>query len=369
MHRRIADRRPAALALLLALASGPAGGDWDNPADRYLDAWQAYADASCPIGEDGIRHFVYFARDRAAIRDHALLRHPRLAGAQVMYAWRQLEPERDRYEFGDIRADIDYLERHGKRLFIQLQDATFSTEYHAVPDYLLSGEFDGGEAAQFTDEGRQEGWVARRWNPAVRERFAALLAALGAAFDGDIEGINLQESAIGVSADTDPAFSAAAYATALRHNMTALKAAFPTAVTLQYANFMPGEWLPWEDPGYLRGLYAHGEAIGVGLGAPDLMPRRKGQLNHALALMHEGEFTVPLGIAVQDGNYVGETGSDRRVAERVNLVPMLHAFARDFLGVSYLFWVDQAPYFEEDVLPCLGAGDDLSPAGSFPAAR
>jgi hypothetical protein len=61
---------------------------------------------------------------------------------------------------------------------------------------------------------------------------------------------------------------------------------------------------------------------------------------------------VPLGIAVQDGNYIGETGTEKVVKKRKNLVPMLHAFAADFLKVNYMFWVNQQPYFEEDVLPC-----------------
>ena len=81
-------------------------------------------------------------------------------------------------------------------------------------------------------------------------------------------------------------------------------------------------------------------------------------------MMHEHEYSVPLGIAVQDGNYVGLTGTDfppgsdmsigiENVKEdRKKIVPLLHAFAKDFLKVKYMFWVNQAPYFEEDVLPC-----------------
>lgn len=69
-------------------------------------------------------------------------------------------------------------------------------------------------------------------------------------------------------------------------------------------------------------------------------------------MMHEGTFSVPLGIAIQDGNYIGVTNSEAILKERVNIVPMLHAFARDFLRVDYMFWVNQEPYFEQDVLPC-----------------
>jgi hypothetical protein len=70
------------------------------------------------------------------------------------------------------------------------------------------------------------------------------------------------------------------------------------------------------------------------------MLTRKAQLNHALKFMHEGQYTVPLGIAVQDGNYFGKTGDekdDKESESPQNLVPLLHAFANDFLRVSYMF--------------------------------
>ena len=41
----------------------------------------------------------------------------------------------------------------------------------------------------------------------VQDRFNALLQALGAEFDGEIEGINLQETAIEVTNELDATFS------------------------------------------------------------------------------------------------------------------------------------------------------------------
>ncbi|MDM8002176.1 MAG: hypothetical protein QUS66_04575, partial [Bacteroidota bacterium] len=194
--------------------------------------------------------------------------------------------------------------------------------------------------------------VAKRWNPQVQARFALLLKELGKKFDGMIEGINLQETSIGVNNNTDPAFTPELYSESLKINMLALKKSFPSSVTMQYANFMPGEWLPGDDKGYLRSIYKYGEEIGVGLGGPDLMIKRKGQLNHTIAMMHEGTFTVPLGIAVQDGNYIEQTGNSVAAGDRTNIVPVLHAFAKDFLGVRYMFWSCEEPYFTEDVIPC-----------------
>jgi hypothetical protein len=320
--------------------------------DRYLEAYKKYLNASCPIGPDSIRHFVYFARDRELIHDHPFLGIQRFAGAQIMYSWKQLEPEKGKYDFSAIREDYEYLRSHGKKLFIQFQDAFFSHRFVGLPDYLLTDEYDKGAATQYNDKGEITGWVAKRWNPKVQERFAMLMQALGKEFDGKVEGINLQETAIEDVSKTDSAFTQEGYTECLKINMLALKKAFPQSVTMQYANFVPGGWIKYSDKEYLHSVYQYGQQIGVGLGAPDLLFRRKEQLNHALAMMHEGTFTVPLGIAVQDGNYIEETGNTRIVKDRKNIVPVLHAFAKDFLKVKYMFWSCQEPYFSEDVVPC-----------------
>jgi hypothetical protein len=346
------------LSFIILRTSGNAQ-EWQNPADKYKDAYKKYLNATCPIPRDSIHHFVYFAKDREAIINHPILQHLIFKGAQIMYSWRDFEPQKGQYDFSILKEDFEYLEKYGKKIFIQLQDVTFNPKYKAVPDYLLTDEYEGGAVLQYNDEGKPEGWVAKRWNKKVRERFALLLQALGKEFDGKIEGINLQETSIGVS-KLDPDFSEQAYINGLKENMLALKKSFPSSTTMIYANFLPGEFLPWNDKGYLKSIYQYGEQIGVGLGGPDLMVTRRGQLNNPLALMHEGNYSVPIGIAIQDGNYIGKTGADADYREdadkgntsRNNIVPLLHAFAREFLKVRYMFWVNQEPYFREDVMPC-----------------
>ncbi len=86
-------------------------------------------------------------------------------------------------------------------------------------------------------------------------RFAKLLSEMGKQLDGKVEGVNFQESAIGVRSKNDSSFTKVNYYNALKINMQALKNAFPKSVTMQYANFMPVEWLPGKDKGYLRGIY------------------------------------------------------------------------------------------------------------------
>ena len=209
--------------------------------------------------QQAVQHFVFFGRDRVKIADPAFLKTASLVGAQLTYAWDELEPAKDKYDFSTIQQDLKQLQAKGKQLFIQLQDTTFSTTRLAVPEYLRKDEaYKGGAVYQYDDNGKPEGWVAMRWQPAVQERFHKLLQALGKVFDGKIAGINLQETAIGVSAEgpnAAPGFTYEQYRDAIIANMKALKAAFPRSVAMQYINFMPGEWLPYEDHGYMDALF------------------------------------------------------------------------------------------------------------------
>lgn len=327
-----------------------------NNANRYNNVYLKYQTASLPLVEDNIKHYVYFAGNREGIIDNPFLNNKRFEGAQIKYKWKEIEPEKDLYDFSKIWEDYNYLHKFDKKIWIQLQDATFNPKYNPVPDYLLSEENDGG-SVESLDEGKLDGWVAKRWNANVQYRFSLLLNALGEEFDGKIGGINLQETALEVSKKDNPTFNPEIYSQSIKIRMSALKEAFPNTITLQNANFMPGEWLPWEDKGYLRSIYDYGEEIGVGLSAPDLMVQNRGQLNHALAMMYEGNFSVPLGISVQDGNYIGKTNTDKVPSKRENIVPMLHAFAKDFLNVEFMFWSYQEPFYSEDLLPCFQTSD------------
>src|SRR6185437_7561534 len=206
-----------------------------------------------------------------------------------------LEPTKDHYDFSAIHHDLDFLNSKGKKLFIQLQDTSFYTNAVFIPKYMLEeSPYHGGADMQYDINGEDEqhakpaGWVARRWDPAVRERFEKLLTALGKEFDGKIAGINLPETAVdfGEKGGLFPKdFTPQIYRDAILDQMAALKRAFPHSVTMQYANFMPGEWLPWTDKGYLRLVYQRARELGVGVGGPDLLPGRRAQMSHDYPLI------------------------------------------------------------------------------------
>lgn len=304
------------------------------------------------------RHYVFYGMDREALhKDSLFLQSKGFEGAQVAYSWRQLEPAMDRYDFARIREDLKLLDQHGKKLWIQLQDVSFTNAHIPVPQYLLDDpRYNGGAAQQYQIEGddestgRPHGWAMRRWDPAVQERFHKLLAELGREFDGRIEGINFAETSVifGATGRFFPAgFSFEGYRDAVILNMQALKRAFPKSVTLVYANFMPGEWRATNDRGYLVAVYRAARELGVGVGGPDLMPHRRGQLKTSYPLIRESSRSVPAGIAVQDGNL---EEIDPKTGARVT-VQQLIDFAANNLGAHYVFWGTQEPFYSADVLP------------------
>ena len=70
-------------------------------------------------------HYVFFGQQREIIRNASFLERPIIAGAQICYTWRSLEPQPDRYDFSAIEEDRAFLDARGKKLFVQLQDVTF----------------------------------------------------------------------------------------------------------------------------------------------------------------------------------------------------------------------------------------------------
>ena len=310
---------------------------------------------------EGVRHYVFFNRDREKISDAAFLNTEAFEGAQLKYTWRELEPEKDAYDFSAIRQDLDALNSKSKKLFIQLQDSSFDPTVVNVPRYLLNdARYHGGADKQYSIEGDDEehavpaGWVARRWDGAVQERFHNLLFALGREFDGKIEGINLPETAVdfGETGRLFPkGFTVEIYRDAIVTNMMVLKRAFPKSVTMQYANFMPGEWLPGKDRSYLRSVYQRAKELKVGVGGPDLLPYKVGQMNHCYPLIREAAGSVPTGIAVQEGNYAHK---NPKTAQPVTISDLVE-FATEYLKVDYVFWSTQEPFYSEKLIPFLQA--------------
>lgn len=294
-----------------------------------------------------LQHYVFFNRERERIVEPSFVNTPAFAGAQLKYTWRELEPRPDEYDFSAIEHDLALLTAKGKRLFIQVQDASFDPSIKPFPRYLLTDPaYHGGADPQVDANHRPNGWVSRRWDPAVRERHQRLILALGKQFDGRITGINLPETAIDLANDEKlwpKGLTVATYCDAVLTNLAVLKHAFPQSVAMQYANFMPGDLLP------LERVYQRGAELKVALGGPDLLPYKPGQMANSYPLLRRFPTGIPTGIAVQDGNYAHRNPQTQQPVT----IPELLNFATNYLHGDYIFWCTEEPYYSQRLIPFL----------------
>jgi len=307
---------------------------------------------STPLAKP-IHHYVFFGMDREKLKDATFLDVPAFEGAQISYSWRQLEQGKDQYEFSFIREDLQLLRSHGKKLWVQLQEVSFNPNRINVPKYLLNDpKYNGGVDQQISDRKGdddhpvREGWVARRWDPAVQDRMYKLFAALAKEFDGRIAGINIDETSIGFGATGKlfpKGFTPEAYRDATIANMKELKRAFSQSIVMVYANFMPGGRT------YLEAVYRAARESNIAVGGPDLLPFRPFQRANSYPLIRQSAGKVPTGLAVQDGNY-GDL--DPKTQKRATVNELLK-FATDELKLDYIFWCTQEPYFSSEVVPLM----------------
>ena len=304
-----------------------------------LGCMQAWADTP-------VSHFLY-SGDGLTPKVRTLLERPEIDGVQLIYNWRQMEPEEGVYDFSAIEQDLAATDAAGKKLFVQIQDRFFMTQYRNLPDYILTGPaYDGGLAAQIDNPGenvpQQQGWVAIQWNPALRTRYQALLAALAAQFDGRIHGLNLPESSADIDQASDATgFTCDKYFEASLENIRAARAAFAETHIVQYANFWPCEWN--NDRNYMGRIFEDAAEKGYGLGGPDIVPYRRSQMKNSYPFFNAYDDRLPLiAMAVQEPTLTytnPETGKRFTRAEVVD-------FATDYLGVDIIFWTVGADWLK-----------------------
>jgi len=273
-----------------------------------------------------------------------ILERPDIAGAQVVYSWKALEPSEGRYDFSSIDRDLAATGHLKKKLFIQIQDRFFAVQARNIPAYLQTDKYAGGLAAQVDNAGEGQpagyGWVALQWNADLRARYQALLAALGEKFDGRVAGINLPETAVDIDMKHDATgFSCDAYFDAEMANLAAARAAFKQSHVVQYVNFWPCEWE--NDHDYMGRIFAFAEAHKIGLGGPDVIPWRKGQMKNAYPFFHQMKGRLALvAMAVQEPTLTYKNPKTGKRFTREEFTD----FARDYLGADIVFWSSQSPW-------------------------
>lgn len=299
-------------------------------------------------------NFIYISSGELEAASPILARSD-IGGAQIVYNWRSLEPEKNRYDFSQIEMDLAHLRIAGKKLFIQIQDRFFEENARYVPDYLMNDPaYGGGISPQFDNPGEGNpvgaGWVARQWDPAVRERYQALLAAIAKRFDGQIYGVNLPETAIDLDETKLPVgFSCDNYFSGEMVNLAFARKVFIKSHVVQYVNFWPCEWN--NDRNYMGRLFEFASTHNIGLGGPDIIPNRRAQMKNSYPFFYKYKDKLALiAMAVQEPTLTykkPETGKPFSKDEFVQ-------FAEDYIGADIIFWSTASPWLARQQEPAAG---------------
>lgn len=277
---------------------------------------------------------------------NSLLNDGIFTGAQGRYLWRELEPTEGRYDFSRIERDLQYLASMGKKLVIQLETRDWGSTAFGFPSYIVSPKYAGGYFR------RKSGLaVPKMYNPLVAERFRLLVQALGARFDRNItlEAVVTGETSLGLRDPQNPQavadYRPGVWRDEIIKSITAARRSFATTNIIVYVNY-----LDYGSP-LLAEIVRHAASQNVGIGGPDLLPHQPAAESDHYHYYSQVAGEVPLGTAVQWGNYEyrnPKTGSRVTIREIVD-------YGVNKLHLNYFFWAVRRPHFYEQVMPTLKA--------------
>jgi hypothetical protein len=295
-------------------------------------------------------HYILPTSEKDLNKIGLILANPEnhIIGIQGYLLWRDLETEKDVYNFSKIEELLKFVKKYDKQLIMQISDSTFKPEEKAVPDYLYEDSiYNGGVELKIP---KPRGEISRIWDPVVNERFNKLLQELGKRFDSEdnFEGVVFEESAPGIDIRNTLGFSWETYADGLISRNKAATDAFPNSVVIQYMNWGPDEFLDY----VIKNLYQ----VGAGMGGPDLVPD-EGRYSTKERIptydyypLYAGK--MPLGAAVQTPNLMRDDVNKKGHFTLDGFWDM----GLNTLKLNYIFWsfVEQPWHkfnFTDDILP------------------
>ena len=254
---------------------------------------------------------------------------PLVLGIRQRYWWAQLEPERGKYDFSIIEADIRKLKAINKRLVLTVADRSWSgtSAKDKLPDYLLSLSDGGGGYYAKPDA---QGVIAKLWEPSVMDRMLALYEELGKRFDSDpnVEGVVLGESSPGFNAKME-GYTKAIWAQALNRQIKDVRASWPTTNVFMYTNSLVG---------FLQDMMETCYENKVGVGGPDVLPPpHPGILGDRILMglepgsKRDYRGKTPVGYDVQSPELCGKEGC--------HSPEKLLDYSVDTLKATHVFWV------------------------------
>lgn len=273
-----------------------------------------------------------------------LLDRPDINGVQSLYTWRSLEQNQGKYDFSAIHSDLRAVKAKGKKLWVQLQDRTFSVKDNPVPNYLHKPIYDNGsvrscDGTNCDADFQSGGWTTAQWNKNVRRRFQALLKAMSESLDGHIYGMNFPETSIAVK--FGPNYTCQDYFDGELDNAGYAASVFHKSFVVQYVNFWCDEQKREQDRSESFAFFAE---HGVGIGGPDDIPYRPYQMENSYPYFAKYRNKVPISvIAVQEPDLAAINPNTSKPFTKQEFTD----FAVDYLGVEIMFWATSSPWLQE----------------------
>ena len=112
---------PILIAVILTILTA-ACASAQLPAPANLSVGPASKDVTPPpgTGAKGIKFFMRAARSSRTTFG-IIADNPDFVGVKKTYPWRNIEPAKDSYNFSEIEGDLAYLQKVGKKLWIEIK--------------------------------------------------------------------------------------------------------------------------------------------------------------------------------------------------------------------------------------------------------
>jgi hypothetical protein len=275
-------------------------------------------------------HYVAFDTEAEDSEVHAGLDEiqnlPFVKGIVLRAFWRQLEPQKDVYDFSRIDRYLELAAAHKKRFGLLLTTKNFRAGV-AAPDYLRTPWFEGG-IFEVTSFKGVIGDNITLWNINTYYRLVRLVKALAARYDGNpwFEVLIINETAFSYPViPVTEAQRIGFYDNLIRLDNVA-RQVFARTVVIQYVNFPPR---------HARRVAQNLLDKGIGIGGPDVFLDDEDHEKLVYPLIEPASGRVPVGMQVESDCYYART-----LGGPWNPPPAreLYDFARNRLHSNYIIW-------------------------------
>lgn len=319
----------------------PSDSSYRRPFDGSIDQVRVYAKALSASEVRGLYdeeaaassgggkrtnfgHYVRVVNPKATWQTTRALTSPGVTGVVYLYDWNELEgPNQGQYHFQEVDAAFAEAKANGKYFVIDVSHRTFYGE-KPLPAYLdwLQKPFIVGAGVPAGNTG----YCAMTWKDAFRERYKALLTAIGNRYKNDPKfmGVMTGESSLGFTAEEltswgyDPVVNANNWKAIAQHGDSVLGSA---RMFWQF-NFQPRDHAP---------LLAAVAEVGrtVVIGGPDLS---RDPTNPVYRRVHETQMALGGKVTI------GQGLSNDPGACRNDTAWQAFDFGARTLGADYLWW-------------------------------